>query len=85
MPPKVTSARFQEAVDFGPRTVLVRFAVDMPFQFEAGQYIEFVLPGGGSRSYSMANIDDGRGWLEFHVRRWPGGAFSDGLLHSLRV
>lgn len=84
MPTNATSARFQGAVDIDPRTVLVTFAVDTQFQFEAGQYIEVMLPGGGSRSYSIANVDDGRGQLEFHVRRWPGGAFSDGLLHKLR-
>jgi toluene monooxygenase electron transfer component len=42
--------------------------------FRPGQYALFYLPGLAiSRTYSLANVDDGRGEWQFIVRRVPGG------------
>lgn len=49
-----------------------------PLAFEAGQYVELVVPGSGvRRQYSLANTADEDKVLELHVRRVPGGLATD--------
>lgn len=55
-----------------------------PFEFRAGQYIDFVLPDGDHRSFSMANPPHDAELLELHVRRVPGGAFSQFVFEELK-
>ncbi len=50
-----------------------------PLLFRAGQYVDFLLPGGERRSYSIASMPGTDGPLEFHVRHMPGGVFTDML------
>jgi len=55
-----------------------------PLRYHAGQYLQFILPDGARRSYSMANAPhtlaaDGAPMVELHVRHTPGGAFTDRL------
>ena len=53
-------------------------------QFLAGQYVDLLLKDGRRRSFSLANpptVDD---HLELHVRRVPGGRFSDQLLGDMK-
>jgi propane monooxygenase reductase subunit len=55
---------------------------DAPFDFKPGQYVDIRIPGGGEdehRSFSMANLAEEAGELEFMIKRYPGGRFS-GLL-----
>jgi CDP-4-dehydro-6-deoxyglucose reductase len=47
--------------------------------FRAGQYVDFLLPGGERRSYSIASPPGAGGPLEFHIRHQPGGVFTDTL------
>ncbi len=49
------------------------------FTHEAGQYIDVLLAGGRRRSFSIASPPRDRGLLELHVRRVPGGEFTDRL------
>ncbi|BAH50344.1 2Fe-2S iron-sulfur cluster-binding protein [Rhodococcus opacus] len=59
------------------RRVLV--TLDGPLEFSAGQYVELRIPGTGrGRQYSMANTPGESKLLEFHIRRQPGGAATDG-------
>ncbi|MFZ2122584.1 MAG: CDP-6-deoxy-delta-3,4-glucoseen reductase [Rhodoferax sp.] len=68
---------------------VMRLLLQMPahevFAYHAGQYIEFLLPGGVRRSYSMASapqrIDQG---LELHLRHMPGGTFTDQVFTTLK-
>jgi len=53
-------------------------------QFLAGQYIDLLLRDGRRRSFSLANAPHDDEFLELHVRRIPGGRFSDELLGTLR-
>jgi CDP-4-dehydro-6-deoxyglucose reductase len=46
-----------------------------PFRFLPGQYVDFLLPDGRRRSFSIAN-DGADGLLEFHLRVTPGGFFA---------
>lgn len=55
-----------------------------PFEFRAGQYIDFVLPDGDHRSFSMANPPHDAELLELHVRRVPGGNFSQFVFDGLK-
>jgi CDP-4-dehydro-6-deoxyglucose reductase len=52
------------------------------FVFEAGQYIDIMLPGGRRRSFSIASPPHDSRLLELHVRRVPGGEFTDRLFHE---
>ena len=53
-------------------------------QFLAGQYIDLLLKDGRRRSFSLANPPHDDEMLELHVRRVPGGKFSDQLLSDMR-
>jgi CDP-4-dehydro-6-deoxyglucose reductase len=53
-------------------------------QFLAGQYIDLLLKDGRRRSFSLANPPHDDALLELHVRRVPGGRFSDQLLSQMR-
>ena len=46
------------------------------FRFQAGQYIDIMLPGGRRRSFSIASPPHDARVLELHVRRVAGGEFS---------
>lgn len=57
------------------------------FGYHAGQYVEFLLPGGVRRSYSMANAAHtlaAGGTLEFHLRHLPGGQFTDHVFGTMK-
>jgi CDP-4-dehydro-6-deoxyglucose reductase len=55
-------------------------------QFEAGQYVDFILADGVRRSYSIANPPSPAGVmdLEFHIRHLPGGLFTDRVFGGMR-
>jgi CDP-4-dehydro-6-deoxyglucose reductase len=55
--------------------------------YRAGQYVDFILPNGVRRSYSIASQPGAEGPLEFHIRHMPGGTFTDALfgLHGPAV
>jgi CDP-4-dehydro-6-deoxyglucose reductase, E3 len=46
-------------------------------QYQAGQYIEFLLKDGKRRSFSMANAPHDDALIELHIRHTPGGLFTD--------
>jgi CDP-4-dehydro-6-deoxyglucose reductase, E3 len=55
------------------------------FSFEAGQYIDIMLPGGRRRSFSIASAPQDSQLLELQVRRVSGGEFSEPLFnHAVR-
>ncbi|MHB1950888.1 MAG: CDP-6-deoxy-delta-3,4-glucoseen reductase [Acidiferrobacteraceae bacterium] len=47
------------------------------FRFLAGQYIDVLLKDGRRRSFSLANAPENDALLELHIRRVPGGLFSE--------
>jgi CDP-4-dehydro-6-deoxyglucose reductase, E3 len=51
------------------------------FTFQAGQYIDILLPGGKRRSFSIASPPHDARPLELHIRHVAGGEFSDRLFH----
>src|SRR5690606_35751035 len=48
-----------------------------PFRYYPGQYLDFILRDGRHRSYSMANPPNEENVVQLHLRRTPGGAFTD--------
>ena len=67
--------------------LLLQMPASEPFQYHAGQYIEFLLQGGARRSYSMANAPHtlaSGGGLELHIRHMPGGLFTDQVFQSMK-
>jgi CDP-4-dehydro-6-deoxyglucose reductase, E3 len=62
--------------------LFLRLPVAEEFCFEPGQYIDILLPGGRRRSFSIASPPHDARPLELHVRRVPGGEFTDRLFHD---
>nr|WP_202795699.1 FAD-binding oxidoreductase [Frankia casuarinae] len=55
------------------------------FMFHPGQYVDITIPGSSEhRSFSMANISAAEGYLEFIIKKYPGGRFSGLLEDGLR-
>ena len=61
--------------------VTVRLPMNENMMFAAGQFVDFLLEDGQTRSYSIATVPQARGVveLELHVRHMPGGLFTDRL------
>ena len=53
-------------------------------QFLAGQYIDVLLKEGKRRSFSLANAPHDDQFLQLHVRRTPGGAFSKWVFDEMK-
>lgn len=52
--------------------------------YRPGQYLKLLSEDGRARSFSMASVPrDGR--VDLHVRRIPGGAFTDGILPQMKA
>jgi CDP-4-dehydro-6-deoxyglucose reductase len=62
--------------------LFLRLPIAEDFRFEAGQYIDILLPGGRRRSFSIASPPHDARPLELHVRRVAGGEFTDRLFHE---
>ena len=60
---------------------VIRLRLKLPdgqrLQFLAGQYLEFMLADGRKRAFSMASAPHDDELIELHVRRVPGGEFTD--------
>jgi CDP-4-dehydro-6-deoxyglucose reductase len=64
-------------------------SLDLPtgvtFRFRAGQYVEVLLEGGARRSFSIANPPQDAATIELHIRRVPGGRFTERVFSELRA
>jgi len=78
LPCKVVSCDF--ATD-GIVILNLRFPPSVRFNYLPGQYIDLTYKG-VKRSYSIANIQDGLGSVELHIRLLTNGQFSELLLES---
>ncbi|BCX88763.1 CDP-4-dehydro-6-deoxyglucose reductase, E3 [Methylomarinovum tepidoasis] len=64
-----------------PEIVRLRLAVPAAFSYRPGQYVN-LFHQGQVRSYSLASLP-GEPFLEFHIRRVPGGLFSTWIFEAL--
>jgi CDP-4-dehydro-6-deoxyglucose reductase len=53
-------------------------------QFLAGQYIDILMKDGKRRSFSMASAPHDDAFLQLHVRKAPGGAFSKYVFEEMK-
>jgi CDP-4-dehydro-6-deoxyglucose reductase len=53
-------------------------------RYRPGQYMNVLLEDGSGRSFSMASAAEG-GQIDFHVRKIPGGHFTDRVIAGLKV
>ena len=64
--------------------VRLKLPANERLQFLAGQYIDFLLKGGERRSFSMANAPHADELIELHVRRVPGGSFTEHVFGKMK-
>ena len=64
--------------------VRVRVEPESEVAYEAGQYLALQRADGLTRSYSIASVPS-EPWLEFHIRRVPGGRMSTWFFDEARV
>ena len=55
------------------------------FTWQCGQYVDVMLAGERRRSFSLANPPHDPALLELHVRRAPGGAFTEQVFTTLKA
>lgn len=74
-------ARIERAEALAPDVLalFLRLPVAETFAFQAGQYVDILLPGGRRRSFSIASPPHASRPLELHVRRVEGGEFTGPL------
>jgi toluene monooxygenase electron transfer component len=84
--PKMLQASVRERRWLNDDVVHLVLEAHEPVAFLPGQFMLFDLQGGfGRRAYSMANLANETGRLEFIVKRKPGGQASRILFEDLRV
>lgn len=72
--------------ELSPTIKGIRFELDHPMRFQAGQYINLNMPSvEGARAFSIANTPSDSGVLELHVRRVPEGAGTAYVHEQLKV
>lgn len=66
--------------------LIVEMQGEDDYGYLPGQHARLILDGGARRNFSIANAPGAAGpaRLEFHIRRMPGGAFTDGILPGLQ-
>jgi len=62
----------------------LRFPAGVRARFKAGQYLRIAMPDGDTRNFSMANPPHQGDGAQLHIRRVPGGRFSEGVLATLQ-
>jgi len=67
------------------RTVRIRYALDQPADYRAGQFMNLVGPEGDVRSYSIASVPGVDPFVEFHIMAMPGGRVSGWAMQHARV
>ncbi|MCG8427961.1 MAG: FAD-binding oxidoreductase [Chromatiales bacterium] len=65
--------------------LVLRLPDGVEFGYHPGQYVDFLLENGQRRAFSLANRYSPAGRLEFHIRRVPGGYFTDRQLSSIKL
>lgn len=64
--------------------VLLKLPPVERIQFYAGQYIDILTKDGQRRAFSIANAPHDDEFVELHIRKIPGGKFTDQVFHELQ-
>ena len=70
---------------FTPDVLHLRLELGQPVDYAPGQHMKLHLPDGTTRNFSMASRPSGGTAIEFHVRRIPGGRFTDTALGKMQI
>jgi propane monooxygenase reductase subunit len=74
-----------EAVTHDMRQLIVKLVEPEEIKYFPGQYMDFQVPGTDeTRSFSMANTPNREGQLEFVIKIYPGGLFSEFLAEKVQ-
>lgn len=65
--------------------VWLRLPAVEPLRFLPGQYLDVLLDGGRRRSFSIASPPHDSELIELHVRRVPGGGFTERLFRGATI
>ena len=86
-PVQITPARVHDLTLLAPdiMRLLLKPPGFTPFRYAPGQYVDFLLEDGQRRSFSIANAPADDGLLEFHIRRVPGGLFTERLFTTIKL
>ena len=86
IPVKIMPCRVQklERLADDVMAISLKLPASERLQFLAGQYIEFLLADGKRRAFSLANAPHDDALLEIHVRRVPGGNFTEHVFTTLK-
>lgn len=84
--PAQVEARVVDVSVLGPdvRHLSIALPEQVELKFNPGQYMNVLLGDGERRSFSMASAA-GVPVLDFHIKRVPGGRFTDHMLSSLKA
>ncbi|MCG2606242.1 MAG: 2Fe-2S iron-sulfur cluster-binding protein, partial [Achromobacter sp.] len=89
-PPQPMQRREATVLSRAPLTadvtrLVIEVRGDAAFTWQAGQHVRFLLEDGSHRPFSIANVPAAAGpaQLEFHIRRMPGGGFTERILPRL--
>jgi CDP-4-dehydro-6-deoxyglucose reductase len=74
----------KEQLNHDVMRLLLKLPENQRLQFFAGQYLDFILRDGRRRAFSIANSPHDDQYIELHVRRVPGGEFTDYVFDSMR-
>jgi CDP-4-dehydro-6-deoxyglucose reductase len=88
LPRRVLPARVAEKRLLADDVMLLALQTpaNQPLRWLAGQYIDVLLEGGKRRAFSIANAPDAGGRrIELHVRRVPGGGFTQTVFDAMPV
>ena len=79
-------ARVDKLERVAPDVMLLRLKLpaNERLQFLAGQYIDFRLEDGRRRAFSIANAPQDDAFIELHIRRVPGGGFTEYVFGKLK-
>lgn len=86
IPVKTLPCRIQklERVADDVMVIQLKLPTNERMQFLAGQYIEFLLKDGKRRAFSLASAPHADELLEIHVRRVPGGNFTEQVFTQMK-
>ena len=84
---KTLPCRIESLTPLAPDVLQVRLRLPVveSLHFQPGQYLDVLLEGGRRRSFSIASPPHDSEMLELHVRRVPGGGFTDKLFADARA
>lgn len=86
LPVKTVPCRLIEKQLLNTDVLLLRFQLPKRerFEFLPGQYVELLLPGNKRRAFSLANLPNDENIVEFHIRFYKGGLFSEMAFNELK-